>query len=247
MYPYVTRVLENPNNWMITTMGLLLRSRLECNKSRTVERSCLQLQALVDQWKLLDNDANFFERLDYFFFLLIPSKWELEKELGERYISIGVIRSSLEIFYRLEMWEMVINCHQMLEEPAKAEQVIMKQLENNPDSHKFYYLLASVKGDPELYLKSWKLSQNRYPRAMRSLGALYYSRNQFKESIEAYQNALKINPLFENSWFVMGCAAMKIEEYETAIEAFAKCTNIDNQNGEAYNNLASAQIKLKQL
>jgi hypothetical protein len=44
MLPFVSRVLENPNNWMINTMALLLKSRLESNRSRTVERSCLQLQ-----------------------------------------------------------------------------------------------------------------------------------------------------------------------------------------------------------
>lgn len=76
MFPYVRRVLENPNNWMIHTMALLLRSRLESNKSRTVERGCLQLQALVDQFGVHDSSAA--ERMMYLFSIAIPMKWEME-------------------------------------------------------------------------------------------------------------------------------------------------------------------------
>ena len=76
MNPFVSKVLENPNNWLIHSMALLLRSRLECHKSRTVERSALQLQALVDQFAL--KDPNPTERLKYFFGLNFPCKWEME-------------------------------------------------------------------------------------------------------------------------------------------------------------------------
>ena len=76
MFPYVNRVLANPNNWMVHTMGLLLRSRLESSKTRTMERGVLQLQALVDQIVCLDSTAG--ERLEYFYSIIIPPKWELE-------------------------------------------------------------------------------------------------------------------------------------------------------------------------
>ena len=61
---------------MIYTMALLLRSRLESNRSRTVERSVLQLQALVDQFPLEESPVS--ERLLYFFCIDIPAKWEME-------------------------------------------------------------------------------------------------------------------------------------------------------------------------
>ncbi len=48
--PYATRVLEGgSSNWQVYTQALLVRSRIEGFKSRTVERGLLQLQALVDQ------------------------------------------------------------------------------------------------------------------------------------------------------------------------------------------------------
>jgi hypothetical protein len=49
MEVYVRRVLHNPNNWMVYSMALLLRSRLEGEKVKTVDRACMQLSVLVDQ------------------------------------------------------------------------------------------------------------------------------------------------------------------------------------------------------
>jgi hypothetical protein len=48
--PYATRVLDGgSSNWQIYTQALLVRSRVEGYRSRTVERAVLQMQALVDQ------------------------------------------------------------------------------------------------------------------------------------------------------------------------------------------------------
>lgn len=38
MSPYVSRVISHPKNWSIHTMALLLRSRLESTRTRTIER-----------------------------------------------------------------------------------------------------------------------------------------------------------------------------------------------------------------
>jgi hypothetical protein len=89
------------------TISLLLRSRLEKEKSRTVERSVLQLQTLVDQFPLELSSAQ--KRMAYFYQILLPSKWEMERELAVQYLSLGVVRSALQIFEQLEMWEDVIN------------------------------------------------------------------------------------------------------------------------------------------
>ena len=48
MLPYVTRVLQHPNNWMVHSMGLLLKARLEAESLRTRDRAALQLQ--VGAW-----------------------------------------------------------------------------------------------------------------------------------------------------------------------------------------------------
>ncbi|KAF9100063.1 hypothetical protein BGX29_006829 [Mortierella sp. GBA35] len=203
MFPFVTRVLETPNNWTVYTMALLLRSRLEADKSRTVERGALQLQALVDQTRIQDETSTTRERMHHFFSVLLPSKWELEKELAEQYMALGVIRSAMDIFERLELWE----------------------------------------DDPEKYKEAWEVSGKRFARAQRSLGAYYFKREQFKEAMVCYQLALKINPLFENSWYILGCIGMQVEDFDVAVEAFTKVVSIDQSNGEAWNNIAAVHMR----
>lgn len=127
MMPFLTRVLQNPQNWSIHTTALLLRSRLESGRSRTVERSALQLQALIEQMPTSDSTPK--ERLRYFHQLPLPSKWEMEKELAKRFSSLGVVRSALEIFSRLEMWEDAVGCLQKLEKEEEAEKIVRDLLE----------------------------------------------------------------------------------------------------------------------
>ncbi|KAI9483946.1 MAG: hypothetical protein EXX96DRAFT_560270 [Benjaminiella poitrasii] len=241
MLPYVTRVLENANNWMVHTMGLLLRSRLEANKGRTVERAALQLQALVDQIKV--EDCGVEERLAYFYDLLLPSKWEMERELARRFVSLGVLRSAVEIFERLEMWEDVISCYQMMEQPKKAKDVLKRLMEENPNSPKYWCILGDLEAEPDHWRKSWEVSNHHYARAMRSLGSYEFKRQNYEAAIECYQKALEINPLFEGSWYILGCAAMCVENWDIGARAFQRVVSLDDEQPEAWNNLASIYIK----
>ncbi|KAK1758761.1 gyf domain-containing protein [Echria macrotheca] len=48
--PFAVRVISDKStNWQIYTQALLVRSRIEVHRSRTVERGVLQMQAVVDQ------------------------------------------------------------------------------------------------------------------------------------------------------------------------------------------------------
>ncbi|KAK3389759.1 hypothetical protein B0H63DRAFT_537826 [Podospora didyma] len=48
--PYAVRVISDKStNWQIYTQALLVRSRIEMHRSRTIERGVLQMQAVVDQ------------------------------------------------------------------------------------------------------------------------------------------------------------------------------------------------------
>lgn len=245
MFPFVTRVLETPNNWTVYTMALLLRSRLEADKSRTVERGALQLQALVDQTRIHDESSTTRERMHHFFSVLLPSKWELEKELAEQYMSLGVVRSAMDIFERLELWEDVIACHQFLDQADKAKALCYTLLEKTPNNPKLLCILGDLDQDPEKYKEAWEASGQRFARAQRSLGAYYFKRDQFQEAMTAYQLALKINPLFENSWYVLGCIGMQVEDFDVAIEAFTRVVSIDQSNGEAWNNIAAVHMRRK--
>ena len=65
MTPYVTRALANKGGWCLHSSGLLIKSRLEHQRYKTMERSILQLEALVDQWRLPEPGVG--DRMQWFF------------------------------------------------------------------------------------------------------------------------------------------------------------------------------------
>ncbi|ORX69304.1 hypothetical protein DL89DRAFT_293705 [Linderina pennispora] len=170
MMPFVVRVLQHPGNWSIYTMALLQRSRLEAAKTRTVERATLQLQALVDQISHPLPEAHEAGPMR-------APAWELERELAKQFMALGVVRSALDIFERLHMWDEVIACYQMLGQEEVAERIIREQLDLAPSRPKLWCLLGDLKQDPAHWRHAW----------------------DFDDSVACYKHALKLNPLFERS------------------------------------------------
>ncbi|TFK29042.1 TPR-like protein [Coprinopsis marcescibilis] len=270
MVPYVARVISHPRNWSIHTMALLLRSRLESTRTRTVERSTFQLQALIDQ--MPTSDSTLPERLIYFHSIPIPSKWEMEKELALRYMSLGVVKSALEIFERLEMWEDAVKCWAVLERPEKGTAILRDLLEGKKEEAdavlsrakpttekrrtiqdaareaKIWCLLGDLEPEkaPEHYQHAWTISKESSGRAMRSLGGYYFARGNYADAITYLKRAASINPLMHRTWFLLGCACMRVEDWASAKDAFARCVTIDEEDGESWSNLASMYLRLSQ-
>ncbi|KAI0650896.1 tetratricopeptide repeat domain 27 [Trametes meyenii] len=268
MAPYIARVISHPRNWTVHTMALLLRARLEANRTRTVERSTLQLQALIDQMPTADSTLA--ERLLYIHTLVLPSRWEMERELALRFLSIGVVKSALEIFERLELWEEVVKCWQSMEQPdkgiaivrdllegrkAEADTVLTrgkalsdtrKQVLDAAREAKLWCLLGDLEPEHALehYTRAWETSKESSGRAMRSLGGYYFARGNYPDSITCLRRAVSINPLLSRSWFVLGCACVRQEDWEGARDAFVRCVTIDDEDGESWNNLASVYLRL---
>ncbi|KAG4300744.1 hypothetical protein PCK1_002821 [Pneumocystis canis] len=263
MASYIERVLKHPKNWSVHSMALLMRCKLEADKGRTMERSILQLQILVDQ--LLDNidstddtpkntsflrkpstyeeSASVKERLIYVWQLLLLPRWILEEELANRYLSFGMIKSALEIFERLEMWEKIAICWTALNKKSKAIEVLTSQLALEPHNPKLWTLLGDIEVNPDHWIKAWEISGNQYSRAQRSLGKFYYSKKEFEKSSNAYRLSLDINPLNYAAWFTYGCCQLELNNWEIASEAFTRCVSLDPSDGESWNNLALSFLK----
>ncbi|KAJ7367677.1 hypothetical protein DFH08DRAFT_829106 [Mycena albidolilacea] len=269
MTPYVARVISHPLNWSIHTMALLLRARLESNRTRTVERATLQLQALIEQMPTADAPVPV--RLRYAHSLPLPSKWELEKELATRFLSLGAVRSALDIFERLEMWEEVVKCWQAMERrdmgvgivrdllegrKAEAEVVLARGKAGTTDARranmdlareaKLWCLLGDLEPEnaAEHYQRAWAVSGQSAGRAMRSLGGYHFARAEYAEAIPCLKKAVAINPLLSRSWFILGCACMRVEDWAEAKIAFSRCVSIDEEDGESWSNLASMYMRV---
>lgn len=268
MTPYVSRVITHPRNWSVHTMALLLRARLQSTRTRTVERSAFQLQALIDQIPTADSPLR--ERLVYFHSILLPSKWEMEREMALRYMSLGVIKSALEIFERLEMWEDVVQCYASLDRGDKGLAIVRDLLEGKKEEAdsvlargkdssekrkamrdaareaKLWCILGDLESEKaaEHYQKAWVVSNESSGRSMRSLGGVYFAQGKFAEAVECLKRAVKINPLIPRPWFILGCAAMRLEDWALGRDAFTRCVAIDEEDGESWSNLASMYLRL---
>jgi tetratricopeptide (TPR) repeat protein len=266
MSPYVARVISHPENWSVHTMALLLRSRLESHRTRTVERSTLQLQALLDQ--MPTSDASLPQRLRYLHSLPLPSKWELERELARRFGALGVVKSALEIFERLEMWEEAVGCWKAIEQRDTALNVVRDLLAGRREEAdavfarargktataaldaareaRLWCLLGELEPERsrEHFERAWEVSRGTSARAMRSLGGYHFAREEHAEAARCLRLAVAINPLYVRSWFVLGCACIRLEDWEGAREAFVRCVAIDDEDAESWNNLASVYLRM---
>lgn len=291
--PYATRVLDGgSSNWQIYTQALLVRSRIEGYRSRTIERGLLQLQTLVDQviaetgtsGEVAANEdsvpttflskpkpsesAPAAERLAYIFQLNSPTRWDLEAELAARWVSLGGLRSALEIYERLQMWAEAALCYAGVDREDKARKIVRHQLfhatsgldesadaetetwqgaARDPppaDAPRLYCILGDIDRDLAMYEKGWEVSNKRYARAQRSLGRHYLAINDHIHAAAAYSKALTVNQLNQQSWFALGCALLELSEFSRAAEAFSRTVQLDDSDAEAWSNLAAALLRL---
>ncbi|GAA5900066.1 tetratricopeptide repeat-containing protein EMW1 [Sporobolomyces salmoneus] len=277
---FVARVLLDSQNWSVHSMALLLRCRAEAGRSRTVERGVLQMQALVDQLKdgsptevsaissaVKSQDmAEARDRLVQFHSLALPPAWEMEKELAVRYMSLGIVKSALEIFTRLEMWEEVARCWMTLERPDRGVEIIKELLEGGKSESdvvmnerkgdgarvfkggekyeaKLWCTLGELEREPKHYERAWEVSGKSSSRAQRSLGAVYYSRNEYEKARTSLRLALAINPLFPRTWFMLGCCEMRLEDWAGAQESFGRAVGLENDDAQSWSNLASCHLR----
>jgi tetratricopeptide (TPR) repeat protein len=298
--PYATRVIESgSNNWQIYTQALLVRSRCEAFKSRTVERGVLQMQALVDQViadtatsntavvttdtvtnEQQEQPTTFLprpqesesapaeERLEYLWVLDFQTRWNLEAELAQKWVSLGGLRTALDIYERLEMWAEVALCYAATEREEKAKAIVRRQLyeptnagavdDDNEryegpelaqlptDAPRLFCILGDIDSEPAMYERAWEVSGHRYARAQRSLARLYLKAQPpaYEKAEEAYKKSLRINPLNHGAWFALGCVQLNREQWHEAIKSFTRTVQLEQDDAEAWSNLAAALLNV---
>jgi tetratricopeptide (TPR) repeat protein len=238
------------------------------------------MQALVDQLKdgspteisaissaVKPQDvASARDRLLQFHSLGLPPSWEMEKELAVRYMSLGIVKSALEIFTRLEMWEEVARCWMSLERPDRGVEIIKELLSGGKSESqvvmnerkgqgarlfkggekyqaKLWCTLGELERNPEHYERAWEISGKTSSRAQRSLGAVYYSSNEFDKCRTSLRLALQINPLFPRTWFMLGCCEMRLEDWKGAQESFGRAVGLESDDAQSWSNLASCHLR----
>lgn len=250
MMAYIERILKHPDNWMIYSTALLIKSRLEVYKGKYPDRSALQIQVLIDQFNDDESKKDYPAsiRCKYIFQLLFPPRYLLKKELGSLYLKLGSAKSAMILFEELEMWYKVVQCLQICKEFDKAIELIDSKIESEGETPEYLCIKGDVVSDREkkieYYTRCWEVSKGKYPRAKRNLGKLAMENGEYKLAIKHYTEALSKNPQYGFAWFRMGCCALFLLDYELAQKCFTRVTFLHPDDGEAWSNLATACVKL---
>lgn len=257
MLPYIERVLAQPSNWMIYSMGLLQRSWLEYERRKTADRALLQMQALVDQhttrltitqstYKSIEESAGSAERLRYIHSIAYPAQYEFKRDLANKYLRYEVLSSALNLFKELQMWDEVVTCYQLMDKPQRAELVVRDRLKFGATPY-MLTSLGDLTGNEECYEEAWILSKGRFARAKRTLARNCFHRQEYSECVRHMSVALAVHPLIATSWYLMGLACMHIRDWKHALEAFTRCVQQDMEIGEAWANIGAIYMELKEL
>ncbi|KAL8835083.1 MAG: hypothetical protein Q9170_003460 [Blastenia crenularia] len=270
--PYAIRVLQQgSSNWQIYTQALLVRSRIEAYKSRTVERSVLQLQAVVDQVivettsrpqteqhgekakgsapssflpKPKSSDAApASERLQYIHQLASPTRWEIEAELASRWVSLGGLRTALEIYERLQMWAEVALCWAANEREDKAKTIIRRQLystehwEKEPGWKKF-----SIDDED---VDTGALTEEMYPLPA-DAPRLFCILGDLEKSPVFYERAWDVsNQKYARAQRSLGKHYYSQGELKKADEAYAKSLKVNSLNHSTWFSLGCVRLQLE--
>ena len=258
---YVNRVLLNPVDWSVHTTAMLMRSRFEKGLTKALHRSLTQLEdlcAFYDATSPAKTSSSssaasaaaaaaaaagvpVWARVAGHHLVLAPCRSELKRELAQRYVELGMPSFALKIYEEMSMLEEMVLCYAAAGQRKEAEDLARRQLAAHA-TPEMLCVLGEVTDDKEHYEQAWALSQQRFALAKRQLGHWCFKRKMYREAIAHYKQALAINYLFDRCWFAMGCAAMQIEDWETALAAFSRVVSIEPEDGEAWCNIAAVHM-----
>lgn len=273
--PYATRVLQGGStNWQIYTQALLVRSRIEGYRSRTIERGVLQLQALVDQVIVettsthstlsattpsiqVQNErgtASFLprpkpsesapaeERLAYIHQLASPTRWELEAELASRWVSLGGLRTALEIYERLQMWAEVALCWAANDREDKARKIIRRQLYTSAKSSDQESLQTKPSiDDEEVDIDEFTQERNPLPA---DAPRLFCILGDLERSPSAYEKAWDTsNGRYARAQRSLGKHYFNQGDLQKADEAYAKALKVNPLNHNTWFSLGCVRLQ----
>ncbi|KAL8685099.1 MAG: hypothetical protein Q9224_005966, partial [Gallowayella concinna] len=274
--PYATRVLQGVStNWQIFTQALLVRSRIEGYRSRTVERGVLQLQALVDQVivetrptistgpltaptiQVQDDcgtssflprpkpseSAPAEERLAYIHQLASPTRWELEAELASRWVSLGGLRTALEIYERLQMWAEVALCWAANDREDKARKIIRRQLYTSTQSsaQESQHTKPSIDDDDQIDVDD--VTQERIPLPP-DAPRLFCILGDMEKSPSAYEKAWEVsNHRYVRAQRSLGKYYFGQGDLQKSDEAYVKCLKVNALNHNTWFSLGCVRLQ----
>ncbi len=242
---YINKSLAKSNDWLVHSKLLLQKSLAEDKKTKTIERSLLQIQSLCDQHN--DRSPTPYNRLRYIFAVDYPFIWNIKKHNAEMFMNYGAVITAFDIFDELSMYEECIQCLYVAGKTQRAVEFAENILKKKEDPG-IYCVLGEILNKEEYFFKALEISKNKYTRAYRCLGKFFFTvKNNLEESIKYYEKAMEINPMFPNIWFTMGCIYLRMSNWQMAVRCFSKSVALDETSADAWANLGLAFAQIKKL
>lgn len=258
----LSRILyqNGDKNWSIFARSLWERSIIETTKAKTIERGLLQMQSLVEELDLKiksklvpsSSEINVASRLSYIHQLPFIPRWQLDATLAEKYMSLGILKSAVEIYERLGMACETALCYAAVGDEKKAEEILLQRINENDSDARAYSILGDIKQDPSLWEKSWEIG--KYVNAKNSLAKYYFNpppksgvQPNYSATLKHLNDSLRQYPLSFETWYFYGCVGLQCGKMQIAAEAFTRCVSLDPYHALSWSNLSAAYTKMDKL
>ena len=164
MNAFLARVLCHHDDWTVYSTALLERAWLEFEGNHSKERALLQLQALADQHtsrltitqstrKSVDESSPVQDRLRNVHSIVYPPRWQMLRDLAERFAQLGIVTSAAELFTEIEYWDEVVDCYKRAGKEKLAEEIIRQRL-SVVETPRMFVALGDITNELEYYEKA---------------------------------------------------------------------------------------------
>jgi len=255
MGAFLARVLDNHDDWMVYSTGLLERAWLEFERNHARERAILQIQALADQHtnrltitqstrQSLEDSAPAQERLMNLHNIVYPPRWSMVADLANRYAGMGIVTSAAELYTDIEFWDEVVECYRRAGKVSKAKEIVEERLATE-ETPRMWSALGDLTKDPTHYERAVELSKGRFSTAYISLGQHYFDKGEMERAALNYEKALKNRPLAPSVWFRLGTISMQVGRWDRALQAFSEVVQQEPEEADAWANVAAVHLHNK--
>ena len=152
-----------------------------------------------------------------------------------------MLRTSAKLYEELGLMKEMVECYIAMDEEQEAERIVREQLEKRRSPY-MLSVMGWLKKDPSWYEVAWEESGKSFAMARRWHAQYHFGRQEYEECIPLYLDALAISPMYADSWFKLGCAAMRMEQWDVSIKAFLRVVNQEPEAYEAWGNMGAVYM-----
>ena len=132
-------------------------------------------------------------------------------KFANKYMDIQMILTAVNLLKKAGMYEECVDGLIQRDYKEKALELVNEIIEQKGKTPRLLCMLGDIHhNDPKYYEQAWQLSEKKYGRAMRSLGWVYFNKNEFEKAAECFTFATQVNYYNPNTWFTLGCCYIRM-------------------------------------